>query len=132
MPRKFTVLVVDDEAGYIESVHDLLRLDYQVYGTTDPLEALRMLEVTEIHIVLADQRMPVMTGVNLLRQVREKHPETGRLLTCALYGADAIRAVCRLGKGEEDLFRYVDKGSPDDLKAAIRQAVAQYRMQAGC
>jgi CheY-like chemotaxis protein len=132
MSRKHTVLVVDDEVGYIESVHDLLRLDYEVYGTTDPLEALRMLEVTAIHIVLADQRMPVMSGINLLRHVREKHPETVRLLTCALYGAEAIRAVYRLGKDEEDLFRYVDKGSPDDLMAAIQQAAAQYQMQAGC
>jgi CheY-like chemotaxis protein len=132
MSGKYTVLVVDDEVGYIESVHDLLRLDCEVYGTTDPLEALRMLEVTAIHIVLADQRMPVMLGVDLLRHVREKHPETVRLLTCALYGADAIRAVCRLGKEEEGLFRYVNKGSPDDLKAAVQQAVSQYQSQAGC
>ena len=130
MAPRHTILVVDDESSYVESVIDLLRHQYRVLGTTDPLEALRILDEQEVHIVLADQRMPGMAGIELLRQVRDRHPEVIRLITSALYGPDGLRILCNVGKDEEDLFRYVLKTSPDDLVIAMQQAVEEYERQA--
>ena len=130
MAIRHTLLVVDDESSYVESVKDLLRRQYRVFGTTDPLEALNLLDETEVHVVLTDQRMPKMSGIELLRRVRDKHPEAIRVITSALYGPEELRISCNVSKDEEDLFRYVGKPSPEDLMIAMQQAVEEYERQA--
>ena len=130
MAFRHTILVVDDESSYVESVKDLLRRQYRIFGTTDPFEALSILDEREVHIVLADQRMPKMSGIELLRRVRDKHPETIRVITSALYGPEELRISCNVGKDEEDLFRYVGKPSPEDLVIAMQEAVEEYERQA--
>jgi PleD family two-component response regulator len=130
MSLKHTILIVDDESSYVESVRELLRAKYRVLGTTDPLEALRILEEQEVHIVLADQRMPGMSGLELLRLVRDKHPSVIRLITSSLFGPEGLRTWCHVGKNEEDLFHYVVKVGAEDLIIAIQQAVEEYELRA--
>ncbi len=130
MASKHTILVVDDESSYVESVRDLLRQQYRVLGTTDPLEALRILEEHEVHIVLAEQRMPGMSGLELLRLVRDKHPSVIRLITSSLFGPEGLRTGCQVGKNEEDLFHYVVKVGAEDLIIAMQQAVEEYELRA--
>src|SRR5436189_2437429 len=83
MSAKPCLLVVDDEPDLVQSVQDLLRFDYRVLGATRASEGLRILQREHVHIVMSDQRMPEMTGVELLRQVKEKHPDAIRLLFTA-------------------------------------------------
>src|SRR6266849_6596498 len=80
MVRKHTILVVDDEADVVQSIQDLLRLDYRVLGTTRAVEALKILEKEDVHIVMTDQRMPEMTGVQFLSRIRGEYPDAVRLL----------------------------------------------------
>ncbi|HEV3204398.1 MAG TPA: response regulator, partial [Gemmataceae bacterium] len=75
-----TILVVDDEADVVASIQDLLRLDFHVLGATRAHDGLRILNEQHVHVILSDQRMPGMSGVELLRRVREEHPEITRLL----------------------------------------------------
>src|SRR3954453_24011039 len=125
--RPYTILVVDDEPDFVESVHDLLRREFKVLGTTSPVEALRLLEDHEIHVILVDQRMPGMSGIDLLRRIRSEYPRVSRLLTCALYDDDeAVRRAHGIGRDEEDLFRYAIKRNPDGLVAAVRLAAQRY------
>ena len=77
-----------------------------------------------------DQRMPSMSGIELLRQVKDKHPEVIRLITSATFGPEWLRTSCNVGKDEADLFRYVGKTSPEDLMIAIQRAVELYELQA--
>ncbi|HWP39417.1 MAG TPA: response regulator, partial [Tepidisphaeraceae bacterium] len=72
--QKHTILVVDDEPDVVKSVQDLLRLEYRVLGCTRAAEAMDILHRQEVHVVMTDQRMPEMTGVELLRSVRGEHP----------------------------------------------------------
>ena len=78
--RRHTILVVDDEPDVVKSVQDLLRLDYRVLGATRASEGLRLLESEEVHVVMSDQRMPEMPGVQFLNRVRGEYPEAIRLL----------------------------------------------------
>ena len=80
MTRRHTVLVVDDEPDVVASVKDLLRLDYKVIGATRAAEGLDILDRENVHVVMTDQRMPEMTGVQFLSNLRGKHPEVVRLL----------------------------------------------------
>jgi signal transduction histidine kinase len=123
MGRRHTILVVDDEADVVASVQDLLRLDYRVLGATRADEGLQILRLETVHVVLTDQRMPGMSGVELLRRVRESHPEITRLLFTGY--ADIKAVIDAINQG--NVFRYITKPwDPDELQTIIRQAVAQF------
>src|SRR5437660_197434 len=123
MSRRHTLLVVDDEPDVVHSVQDLLRLDYKVLGATRAKEGLRILQEQEVHLVMTDQRMPEMTGVEFLSQVRGDHPEAIRLLFTGY--ADLKAVVDAINQG--NVYRYITKPwDPDDLQTTIRQASEQY------
>ena len=123
MAHRHTILVVDDEADVVKSVQDLLRLDYRVLGATRAKAAMEIMRDQEVHVVMTDQRMPEMTGVEFLRQIRGDYPEAIRLL---FTGYADIRAVIdAINQG--NVYRYINKPwDPDELEAIIRQAVERY------
>jgi signal transduction histidine kinase len=127
MRTKHTLLVVDDEPDVVKSVQDLLRFDYKVLGTTRAADALRLLREQPVHVVISDQRMPEMTGVEFLRQLREQYPDTVRLL---ITGYADIRAVIdAINQG--NVYRYITKPwEPEELQAVIREAVERYDLVA--
>jgi len=78
------LLVVDDEPEVLRSLFDLLRIDYRVITCATVARALEVLRSTEdAHVIMSDQRMPEMTGVEVLRQAKAIRPETTRLLFTA-------------------------------------------------
>ena len=118
-----TLLVVDDEVEVLNSLHDLLRLDYRVLTCESGSDALKYLQSSEeIHVVLSDQRMPGMTGVEVLRHARRLRPEATRLLFTAY--ADIKAVVDAINQGS--VYRYISKPwDPDELQAVVRQAIEQ-------
>ena len=70
-PSKHCLLVVDDEADVCDSVHDLLRREFRVLKATSGQEGFRMMQEEEVHIIMTDQRMPRLTGVELLAKVKQ-------------------------------------------------------------
>jgi signal transduction histidine kinase len=123
MSRRHTLLVVDDEPDVVKSVQDLLRLDYRILGATRATEGLRILGEQEVHVVMSDQRMPEMTGVEFLHRVREDHPEVIRLLFTGYADMGAVIAAINQG----NVYRYIAKPwDPDELPAVIREAVERY------
>src|SRR5205807_3587807 len=86
-------------------------------------EALKMLQNEEVNIVMTDQRMPEMTGVEFLRQVRGEHPDAIRLLFTGY--ADIKAVIDAINQG--NVFRYITKPwDPDELLTIIRQAAEQF------
>jgi signal transduction histidine kinase len=121
--QRHTILVVDDEPDVVQSIQDLLRLDYRVLGATRAADGLRLMEAEEVHIVMTDQRMPEMTGVEFLRRVRGAHPDAIRLLFTGY--ADIKAVIDAINQG--NIYRYISKPwDPDELLAVIRQAQEQY------
>jgi signal transduction histidine kinase len=127
MPPKHTLLVVDDEPDLVQSLQDLLRLQYRVLGATSGPAALKLLAGNEVQVILTDQRMPGMTGIELLEHARDEHPDAIRLL---FTGYADIRAVIdAINRGS--VYRYISKPwDPGELEAIIRQAVEQYDLLA--
>lgn len=114
------ILLVDDEERILRSLGMLLRMHYQVYATSDGHEALAILRREKIHVIISDQRMPAMTGTELLRQAREIAPDTLRILLTGY--ADAESAVAAVNEGE--IFRYINKPwGPRELRDTVAQAV---------
>ncbi len=120
---KHTILVVDDEPDVVKSVQDLLRLEYRVLGATRAAEGLQILQQEEVHVVMTDQRMPEMSGVEFLSRVRGEHPEAIRLLFTGYPDLTAVVGAINAGQ----VYRYITKPwDPDELLTIIREAVERY------
>jgi signal transduction histidine kinase len=121
--KRHTVLVVDDEIDVVESLRDLLRFEHRVLGATRALDALEILEREEVHVVLSDQRMPGMTGVEFLHEVRERHPRVVRVMFTGY--ADLRSVLDAINEGS--VYRYITKPwDIDELMAILRAAVERY------
>ncbi len=103
MPHK--VLFVDDEPNVVQSL-SLLFDDYDVITATSGAEALQHFQRGNVpDVIVSDQRMPMMTGVELLQKVREISPNTVRILLTGYSDLDAV--IDSVNSGE--IFRYINK-----------------------
>jgi signal transduction histidine kinase len=121
-----TVLVVDDERDVLSSIRDWLRIDYRVITYQRGADALDYLRSDQsADVILSDQRMPEMTGVEVLRQAKAIRPETTRLLFTAY--TDARTVIDAINQGH--VFRYLAKPcDPDELAIIVRQAVEHHNL----
>ena len=74
------ILVVDDEVRSQETLRRVLDEEFDVLAASNALEAERLLEGEMVQVILCDQRMPGITGVEFLSQVRERWPEPVRMI----------------------------------------------------
>jgi len=127
MPDRHTLLVVDDEPDVVKSVQDLLRLEYKVLTATRAADGMKLMEEHEVHVVMTDQRMPEITGVEFLHKIRGEHPEAIRLL---FTGYADIRAVIE-AINQGNVYRYLTKPwDPEELQTVIREACERYDLLA--
>jgi response regulator RpfG family c-di-GMP phosphodiesterase len=100
-----TVLCVDDEPFVVASLSRLLRHEYNVITATSGEQALQIVMQQRIDVLVSDQRMPGMKGVDLLKRVRDVSPATMRILLTGYADLNAI--VDSVNEGE--VFRYITK-----------------------
>ena len=121
--KKHTLLVVDDEPDVCDSVHDLLRREFNVLKAKSADEGLKLMRANEVHIIMTDQRMPRVTGVELLKSIRAGHPQAIRLLFTGYADVDSVIAAINQGH----IYKFLKKPwQPEELEAAIRDAAAEY------
>jgi len=117
---KRTILLVDDERDSLDPMRLLLENDYSMLTAESGGEALRLLERETVELIIADQRMPGMTGVELLTRVREFDPEIVRLILTAYTDFEAMLNAINDGQ----VYRYIIKPwDVDDMRLVIRQAL---------
>lgn len=105
-PKNPKILIVDDEAEILKSLSDLLRKDFHIFATSDVEEALRLLVSPNMFaMVISDQRMPVMTGAELLANVAKTSPDTARILLTGFADIDAV--IDAVNEGH--IVRYITK-----------------------
>ncbi|UXI68845.1 response regulator [Tahibacter amnicola] len=112
------VLFVDDEARILRALKALFR-DLETFITSDPREAPQLAARHDIDVVVCDQRMPEMLGVDVLREIRASQPRAMRIL---LTGYSDLKAV--LGSvNEGEVYRFVNKPWVNsDLRALVLEA----------
>ena len=120
---KRPILVVDDEPEMLYSLKNLLRRDYDITTARSGEEGMKILEEREIHIVMTDQRMPAMTGVEMLRRMKSEHPGAMRLIFTGY--ADVKTVIDAINQG--NVFRYITKPwDPEELLKALGEAGERY------
>src|SRR5262245_53317933 len=126
-PSRPTILVVDDEADVLHSVRDLFRLEYRTLTAERGDQALRLLVENDVKVILTDQRMPGMSGVEVLREAARLRPDTTRLLFTGYSDHSAVVGAINQGS----VFRYVAKPwEPGELEAVVRQGVERSQLLA--
>lgn len=115
------LLLIDDEERIVRSLRMLFFTGYDVRTTTDPREALRILREEKVHVIVSDQRMPLMQGSELLRIAREASPATMRILLTGY--SDLEASIASVNEGE--VFRYLMKPwNAEEVKKAVAEAAA--------
>jgi len=118
---KPTLLLIDDEERILRSLRMLFFTGYTVRMTTDPHEALRILREEKVHVIISDQRMPVMQGSELLRLAREASPATMRILLTGY--SDMEASIASVNEGE--VFRYLLKPwVGEEVRRVVAEAAA--------
>jgi adenylate cyclase len=119
------VLIVDDEPRVLDSLEALLASDHEVLRASDPKTALEMLQQTSVAVIVSDQRMPGMTGVELLARCRDIAPDTVRVLLTAFTDADALMASINAAGIYHFLLKPWD---PKELTHTVRRGVERHEL----
>ncbi|WP_299022909.1 sigma-54 dependent transcriptional regulator [uncultured Tepidimonas sp.] len=125
-PAMPTVLIVDDEQRSQEALRRTLEDDFTVITASSADDARCLLEEHPVHVILCDQRMPGQTGVQFLREVRERWPDVVRIIISGYADSEEIIA----GVNEAGIHRYILKPwLPDHLLESVRSAVEALALQ---
>lgn len=117
------ILLVDDEQPVLNALKRVFRKEnYEILSTTAPKEALNILQEREVDVLISDQRMPEMSGVELLAQSRVFRPDTIRMMLTG--NADLKSAEDAINKGEVWRF-FLKPWNDEDLRTTVRQALQQ-------
>ena len=122
-----TVLFVDDEVNILRAVQRLMRHEAcEVVTASRGSEALELLETHPIQVVVTDQRMPEMSGVDLLSAIRDRQPDVVRMMLTGYTEMNV--AVDAINRGE--IYRLITKPwNDEELKATLRQAFDHYDLK---
>jgi DNA-binding NtrC family response regulator len=119
---KFTVLVVDDEPGQRQFISGSLSKEYEIVTAANGLEASQLLSHRSFNLVITDERMPVMGGIELIRWMREKSPEIPVIVLTAYGSVETAVEAIKLG-AEEYLMKPLK--SPDELRIVVEKVLSR-------
>lgn len=119
----YKLLFVDDEFANIRLLERLFRQDYSCLTASSAEEALELLDQHEVAVIITDQRMPSMTGVELLKRSADRRPHMVRILLTGYTDLEALVEAVNCGL----VYMYVSKPwKNDDLKLRVSRAVQHY------
>jgi serine/threonine-protein kinase len=114
------VLFLDDEERILGALSAMFRLSYEVFVCTEGSQALEIVKTKRPHVIVSDQRMPHMLGIDFLRQAREIDASSVRILLTGY--SDLAAIVGSINDGE--VFRFVNKPwSNQEIKNTISEAI---------
>ncbi len=122
--KKYSLLYVDDEATNLRVFKANFRKFFNVYTTTNPIEAIELLKNEEVQIIVTDQRMPEMTGTQFLEKILPDHPDVIKIILTGFTDIEAIKdGVNRCG-----IFKYITKPwNFDEMKGVLERAIETYQ-----
>ena len=119
------LLIIDDEEEILKALRRQFRREYDVYIAVNAEEGLRIIKEVPIQVIITDQRMPGVTGVQFLAQAKKELPDATRLL---LTGYADIQAVID-AINEGNVFRYITKPwNTQELATIVREAFERHAL----
>lgn len=126
MKVKHTLLCVDDELDNVDALERLFRRSYKVLKATSGSEALEILKQEPASIIISDQRMPHMSGVEFLSRSREIVPDAIRILLTGYTDIESVIEAVNTG----EVYRYMTKPwDPVDLTNTVTKAAEKVELR---
>ncbi len=120
------ILYVDDEHQNLVSFKAAFRRDYNILTANSAHEAIELLKTRDVALIITDQRMPEMTGVQFLEHIIPSYPDTVRMVLTGFSDVEAIISAINTGR----VFRYVTKPWDEtELRMTIENAFHLYGLQ---
>lgn len=128
--KKHTIMIVDDEKAHLDSMQSLLSEDYQVITAKDGQEALDIIEEKkhpgEISVIISDQRMPGLSGIQLLEKIEEILPGAKRIILTSYDDKAVMLDAINKAKVDEFILKPFD---PEDLNRRIKHSVEMFDLE---
>ncbi|MBC7973666.1 MAG: sigma-54-dependent Fis family transcriptional regulator, partial [Myxococcales bacterium] len=124
--KRYPILVVDDEQDNLDAFRFNFRKTFDIVTASGGAEALAILEDKEVAVVITDQRMPKMTGVELLREVRVRQPDAVGIILTAFTDVDVLIEAINLGQ----VYRYITKPwDAKEVRGVLQYAIERFHLQ---
>ncbi len=121
--KKINILYVDDEENNLISFKAAFRMKYHVLIAHSGDDALKLLESKSVEIIITDQRMPNMTGIEFLEKILERYPEPMRILLTGYSDMNAVIDAVNKGK----IYHYLAKPwIEEEINMTIKRAYEVY------
>lgn len=119
----YKIMIVDDEPANLRLLERLLRHDYNVLLAESGADALSLLEQHDVALIITDQRMPGMSGIELLKRTMAIRPHMVRIILTGYTDVESLVEAINSGQ----VYRYVTKPwNNDELRLTVRRALAHH------
>ena len=128
MDERRTILFVDDEVRLLRSIErGMLDEPYDLLFAESGPAALELLEANEVHVIVTDMRMPEMSGLDLLKIVKEKYPKIVRIVLSGYTQVSTLLTAINQG----EIFKFITKPwkMEEEFKGVLKQAIEYYNLQ---
>lgn len=123
---KIRILYIDDEVNNLTSFKAAFRREYTIHTAESAADGRKILEEETIDIIITDQRMPKMTGVEFLASIIDEYPDPIRILLTGYTDIEAVIAAINTGQ----VFRYITKPwSEQELRMTIENSFEVYALR---
>jgi two-component system, NtrC family, response regulator AtoC len=124
-PKGFPIVVVDDEQDNLDAFRFNFRKHFELQTASSGAEALELLRSVDAAVIVTDQRMPQMTGIDLLRRAAALRPDAVGLIVTAFTDVDVLIEAVNMGH----VYRYVTKPwDSREMRAVLRQAIERFHL----
>jgi two-component system, NtrC family, response regulator AtoC len=124
-PQQFPILVVDDEVDNLDAFRFNFKRSFQIHTASGGEEALAILAATNVALIVTDQRMPKMSGLELLRAARPIRPDAVGIILTAYTDVDVLIEAINLGQ----IYRYVTKPwDAKEVRGILLQAIERHHL----
>ncbi|MBT8492365.1 MAG: sigma-54 dependent transcriptional regulator [Deltaproteobacteria bacterium] len=123
--KDFPVLIVDDEQDNIDAFRFNFKRSLTILSANSGPEALELLEDNDVAVIVTDQRMPKMTGVELLQAAQDKRPDAVGIILTAFTEVDVLIEAINLGH----IYRYITKPwDAKEVRGVLTQAIERFHL----
>jgi len=126
LQQEQSLLFVDDEENILRSLVRACRCNgYKIFTATSGPDALKVLDENEIQVVVSDQRMAIMSGIDFLKNVKARFPHTVRIVLSGYTDLDAVTQAINEG----EIYKFIAKPWEDDaLREALEEAFRHFEL----
>jgi len=121
--KNVNVLYLDDDLDVLESCKSMHRFDFNIFTTVSVNDAIEIIESNDIHIIIADQQMPNMSGLDFFSSIIDKYPYPIRILSTGYSDVDTLVNSIN----SDTIYKYLSKPySPEEMMRVIEDAARMY------